>query len=185
MKIDPVLKSVYGHKKTKKNFNTLISQHSKIINALYSRYGSCFDSKDDFLSESYIVIFECIQDFDPERGLDINVYIYTKLKWRMYSISRQNRSRKSRFVLCESIPDCEHYDNYKSLEIQSYIDIYDYLNHLRPRQRTAVIYRYLCDQSYEAIALQMNVKEATVRSLVRHGLNRLRTVLPINFSSGV
>lgn len=183
MKPNTVPTSFSACKNSKNGFITITAQHEKILSILYSQYRSSFDSKDDFLSESYITILECLQDYDPNRGLDLNVYIYTKLKWRMYSISRQNRSRNSRFIVTDEVPESHHIDNYRDLEDKSIIKIYDYMLYLHPRQKMALVYRYLYDQPYEKIALHMNVKEATVRSLVRHGLNRLRSLLPVDFSS--
>lgn len=48
---------------------------------------------------------------------------------------------------------------------------------LPPQQRAALVLRFQYDQSYTQIAETLGCAEPTVRSHVRHGLNRLRTHL--------
>ena len=45
---------------------------------------------------------------------------------------------------------------------------------LPKRQRNVVIWRYYEERSYEEIASLLGVQVSTARSLLRHGLNRLR-----------
>jgi RNA polymerase sigma factor (sigma-70 family) len=54
---------------------------------------------------------------------------------------------------------------------------FELLQHLAPRQRTAVVLRYYEDLPYEQIATTMNVSVGTVKSEVSTGLRRLRELV--------
>ena len=54
----------------------------------------------------------------------------------------------------------------------------DALQTLPPKQRTAVVLRYLCDLPDDEIADILDCRPATVRSLVHRGLAALRTQIP-------
>ena len=50
---------------------------------------------------------------------------------------------------------------------------------LPPRQRKAVLARLIDQTEYSALARSMSCSEATARSLVRHGLTRVRQQAPV------
>lgn len=57
------------------------------------------------------------------------------------------------------------------------IDLRDSLAALAPKQRTAIVLRYLCDLGDADIAATLGVRQATVRSLIFRGLRELRTAM--------
>jgi RNA polymerase sigma factor (sigma-70 family) len=57
------------------------------------------------------------------------------------------------------------------------LELRDALADLSPKQRTAIVLRYLCDLADTEIAEILHCRRATVRSLVQRGLAQLRTAL--------
>ncbi|MDP9019845.1 MAG: sigma-70 family RNA polymerase sigma factor [Actinomycetota bacterium] len=57
-------------------------------------------------------------------------------------------------------------------------ELWDALLHLPYRQRAALVLRYYEDASEAAIAAALDVRPATVRSLVHRGLEKLRKEVP-------
>jgi DNA-directed RNA polymerase specialized sigma24 family protein len=52
--------------------------------------------------------------------------------------------------------------------------VWDAVRHLPPKQRSAVVQRYLLDRPYAEIAVVIGSSEAAARQNVRAGLQRLR-----------
>lgn len=57
------------------------------------------------------------------------------------------------------------------------IELRDSLAELSPKQRAAIVLRYLCDLSDADIADTLGVRQATVRSLIFRGLRELRAAM--------
>lgn len=57
------------------------------------------------------------------------------------------------------------------------VELQDALQHLRLRQRTAIVLRYLCDLPDGEIAEIIGCRPATVRSLIHRGLADLRRAI--------
>lgn len=61
--------------------------------------------------------------------------------------------------------------------IDSPSELWDILDRLSPRQRTALVLRYYLDLPEDDIAAILHCRPSTVRSLVQRGLDRLREEL--------
>jgi RNA polymerase sigma factor (sigma-70 family) len=57
------------------------------------------------------------------------------------------------------------------------VELQDSLAKLPPRQRTAIVLRYLCDMPDAEIADLLNCRPTTVRTLIHRGLADLRTAI--------
>jgi RNA polymerase sigma factor (sigma-70 family) len=82
----------------------------------------------------------------------------------------RNELRRSRRMSPEPPPDVV-------LEQPAMVDLLDGLRVLEPKQRAAIVLRYVDDRPDDEIAGLLGVRRATVRSLVHRGLLKLREVI--------
>lgn len=153
----------------------LIRQLKPHILGLYKRYRDVYISEADLISDSYQIIHQATREYDSNRNIPLIPFVHSRLKWGVYSIARSRRKLAQRFVPFEDSYIPSVVDDYAVLEIderkQYAISAVQYLSE---RQRTLLMLRYVEEWSYSDIAEKMEIKEATVRSLVRHALQNIR-----------
>lgn len=139
----------------------------------------------DVVQETFLRVYQHRSDYDPQYSLKTWIYsIATRLAINILNSARRKRlfflfrrEEESSDFACpqlEELPDPkatpeEHYSNQ-----QRYEQVITALNHLQPRQRTALILNKLEGLSYKEIADTIGVSLSTVESLIFRAKQKLR-----------
>lgn len=166
----------------------LLQQLQPLIRRLVRRYGADRDHQQDLNAEIYHRFLRLYEDYDPRRGipltpylirnLEVSVYTYVRSQWRADRLRadldlEEQESLPGRRGLTDPTEEWLH-RLYRADLLER---IGEALSELTPRQREAILGRYYESRTDAEIAERMNVKEATVRSLSRFGIQRLRLIL--------
>lgn len=160
----------------------LYQQFRPLVNSLLRRYGKTPELKQDLSGEIYYRFCRLVEAYDPSRGIPICAYVARMLSQSVFNYVRDYWRGESRLV---QLPD-EHQleETIGAVATPAYEDslIAEELRSALPaaiarlphRQRLVVVWRYYDNRSFEEIAEELQVKPATVRSLLRHGIAALR-----------
>jgi RNA polymerase sigma factor (sigma-70 family) len=163
-----------------------------LINGLIRRYGDTPELREDLRGEIFYRFCALIEEYDPERGIPLYAYLIRKLSTVTYAFARsQWRERQKREKLEVSLEGQEEFGTLIGGEWEDLLEqhvnevdrtdllhsLHEKISGLTERQRQVIIWRYYESFSFEEIAEKLNIKPATVRSLLRHALNNLRNQL--------
>lgn len=163
----------------------LFAEYRPLVRRLMCRYGQDAEVRQDLEGEIYLQFFRLLQEYDPRRGIPFRAYVVSHLPHLVYSVMRGRWRRENRetplapekeaLLVDESNPFADLDLGLSAEQLKSHID--RAIDLLPERQRQIVIERYYQHKDYEAIAAAMDLKPASVRSLLRTGLNTLRSRL--------
>jgi len=154
---------------------------------LLSWYGREYpELKEELPGEIYYRFSTLYAAYDPSRGIPLRPYLVRMLKASLYTYARRHRTHRRRElslegaetfpVSCLAVHPAEEWD--RSLEVDAILEALPAaLKQLSPRQQLVLRRRHGEDRSFEEIAAELQVRPATARSLLRHGLNRLRHLM--------
>ncbi len=163
--------------------DALFADLRPLIRRLTRQYGDTHEMRQDLEGEIYCRFCELLSAYDPGRGIPLKAYLVRKLISSVYTYARSQWRRQRHEVslggeseatayLGASDPTPEWDERIARRElIEKLPRAIDRLPH---RQRQVVMWRFYESRSYEEIAEVLGVCQATVRSLMRHGLNNLR-----------
>ena len=165
------------------DYATLFAELSPLVSRLIRTYAKDAEMKKDLHGEIYYQFRRLVNLYDPERGIPLRPYLVRQLTTSIYSYCRIQWRYEARYRSLEeshlaflSYHPAPHWDEEILLqEVQNSLPVA--LSKLTQRQRNVVKWRYYDACSYEEIAERMQIKPATARSLLRHGLQNLRTSL--------
>lgn len=159
---------------------TLYGEFQGLVSRLVWKYGGDAEMRKDLRGEIYYRFRLLLEAYDPTRGVPLRLYIGTALPTSVYTFARQQWRRRGREV--HLLPDTTEpapvdptplWDDALTVEMVRKA-LPAAIKKLPQRQRQVLILRYYDARSFEDIARAMNVRDATARSLLRHGLNNLR-----------
>lgn len=143
---------------------------------------------EDLIGVMYLIYRRAIMDFDPDRGVPMTAFIVKRLTTDTYSWARSEWRYRNRIVAWDLQGHDIVSDDAKNYPLDEWViklileeaiaGLPNALAQLSKRQRLAVTERFLKEQPYDVVAAMLDCKEATARSIVRHGMNTLRKVLP-------
>jgi RNA polymerase sigma factor (sigma-70 family) len=153
------------------------------VRRLIRQYGADPELRADLPGEIYTRFCDFLRMYDPTRGIPLKPYLINKLSASVYTYVRSQWRREKREVeyspeiVGETLPglailaaECER----ELLLADVTRRLPELIQLAPPRQRQVVIARFYECRSFDDIAEQLNVRPATARSLLRHGLNRMR-----------
>lgn len=163
---------------------TLFADFQPLVRRLIRQYGEDPELRQDLAGEIYCRFCNLVDAYDPSRGIPLRAYIVRTLTASVYTYSRSQWRRQHREVSLEA-------DNGTVEPAESFLDpssqwdsalmtqevlntLPESIAQLPLRQRQVVIWRYYESRSFEEIAEMLQIRPATARSLLRHGLNNLR-----------
>jgi RNA polymerase sigma factor (sigma-70 family) len=161
----------------------LFAEFQPLVRRLIRQYGNDAETRKDLEGEVYYLFCSLLHAYDPTRGVPLKPDLVRNLTASVYTLVRSQWRRQRREVSLDwdsgrSEPTDGHdpstewdHDMVTEQVLQALPKI---IAHLPTRQRQVVISRYYDGESFEQIALRLNIQPATVRSLLRHGLNALR-----------
>jgi RNA polymerase sigma factor (sigma-70 family) len=158
----------------------LFAQFRPLVNRLLRKYADTPERRNDLQGEIFCLFCELIEAFDPSRGVPLKAYLVHQLTSATYTEARKhwrNQKREISLELYEEIPTKEDPtkkwdDEILLQQIRSLLPAS--IARLPTRQRQVVLWRYYDHLSFEEIAERLDIQPATVRSLLRHGMNALR-----------
>lgn len=169
----------------------LYGEFQPLIRRLLWQYGEDREFRADLEGELYCRFCELLEAYDPSRGIPLRPYLVRNLTLAAYTTRRRHWLRQSREVRVDatileanSSPSGagEHEDpsgswDDKLMMQQLEGQITTAIQQLPQRQRQVVVLRYYQSYSFEEIAEVLRIKPATARSLLRHGIAKLRTLV--------
>jgi RNA polymerase sigma factor (sigma-70 family) len=150
--------------------------------------GDDADLSEDLGGELYLRFRRLLDEYDPARGIPLRPYLIRKLSAAAYTYARQRWQSRRREVGLEADLDggalllmsdpTPAWD--EALSAQQFHDaLLDSIERLPRRQRQVIVSRYYEHHSFEEIAKKMDIRPATARSLLRHGLSALRKQMQV------
>lgn len=154
-----------------------------LVRRLIRQYGADPELRQDLPGEIYTRFCDFLRMYDPARGIPLKPYLINKLSASVYTYVRSQWRRERREVGLESelgesvlaeaeAPPTEWDQGLMVADVVRMLP--EVISHVPPRQRQVVIARFYEGRSFEDIAEQLGIRPATARSLLRHGLNRMR-----------
>lgn len=163
--------------------DALYAELQPLVRRLMRQYGDTYEMRQDMEGEIYCRYCELLDAYDPSRGVPLRAYVVRKLISSVYTFARsQWRRRRHEVSLDLEVelserpgqvnPSAEWDQELMKKELLKALP--SAIAGLPVRQRQVVIWRYYEGRSYDEIAEMLGICQATVRSLMRHGLNNLR-----------
>ena len=162
--------------------DALFAEFGPLVRRLISQYAKDAELRQDMVGEIYFRFCALLDAYDPSRNVPVRAYIVRQLNASIYTYARQQWRHQEREFSTDDMGDCfsdraedptGSWDDALVLKDFSQA-LPSLLSKLPKRQAKVVIWRYYDDVSFEEIAERLEVKTATARSLLRHGLNQLR-----------
>jgi RNA polymerase sigma factor (sigma-70 family) len=157
-----------------------------LVRRLIRQYGTDPELRQDLPGEIYCRFCRLLEDYDPTRGVPLKPYLVSKLTSAVYTFARSNWRRERREVgldaetgavlAAQPEGEPEAWEHEERL-VEVLRQLPAVLARVPPRQRQVVVARFYEGRSFEDIAEILGVQPATARSLLRHGLNRMRAVI--------
>lgn len=157
-----------------------------LVRRLIRQYGADPELRQDLPGEIYTRFCEYLGSYDPGRGIPLKPYLINKLTASVYTYVRSQWRREKREVELDADlgvavapePAAVAAEWERELMIADVIRLLpEVIRQVPPRQRQVVVARFYEGRSFDDIAEQLNIRPATARSLLRHGLNRMRQEL--------
>ena len=167
----------------------LFAEFQPLVRRLIRQYGETAERRDDLTGEIYYRFCVLVDAYDPGRGVPLRPYLVHQLNASVYTYARQQwricrrevsldaaAASASPFHAYDPVADWDHA---LSLENVRHT-LAEAISELPERQRKVLTWRYYEDRSFEQIAHSLQIEQSSARSLLRHGLNKLRalSVLP-------
>ena len=158
------------------SFSRLVEIYNRsIFNLCYRMLGNANDAE-DAAQEAFIRAFKAIHRYDPTRKFST---------WLMsiasnYCIDQHRRKKLPSFSM-DSMEEPNFGDNSPSLEGQimngeKSEEVMQLLEHLKPKDKSAIIMRYWYDYSYEEISEVLSITTSAVKSRLHRARNQLADV---------
>jgi RNA polymerase sigma factor (sigma-70 family) len=165
------------------NREALYQEFQPLVRRLIRQYGDCPELRQDLAGEIYYRFCWLLEVYDPGRGVPLKPYLVRQLTASVYTFARHGWIRQRREVSYDqkvevgypgSKTDPTPEWNHKLAMEQVIRSLPDAIANLPKRQRQVVVWRYYEQRPFADIAALLQVKPATARSLLRHGINSLR-----------
>jgi RNA polymerase sigma factor (sigma-70 family) len=165
--------------------DALYEEFQPLVRRLMRQYGETPEQREELQGEIYLRFCEILAAYEPGRGVPLRPYLVRMLTASVYTYSRAHWRRKDRelsleveFALGEPAgedPSTEWLGSLAQEAVLAQLPLL--IARLPQRQQQVVIGRYYENCSFAELAERLQVQQATVRSLLRHGLNNLRRAL--------
>lgn len=172
-----------GKRSAQSEREALYAEFLPLVHQLIRKYGGTYEMRKDLEGEIYYRFCMLLTAYDPSRGVPLKPYLVYQLKTSVYTFARREWRQNKREIVFEAREEVPHLVD-PSIEWDEEIALQQVRNllpgaiaNLPLRQRQVVLWRYFEHRSFEEIAELMNIKVATTRSILRHGLNNLRARL--------
>ncbi len=166
----------------------LYAEFQPLVRRLMRQYGDTAERREDLKGEIYYRFCLLIEAYNPERGVPLRPYLVRQLGASVYTYVRQQwRNQQREVSLNSSLSEVDPAHSYDPRDDWDHAlsfkkvcaTLAEAIRVLPERQRKVLILRYYEDRSFEEIAGRLQIKAASVRSLLRHGINRLRDSAPL------
>lgn len=163
--------------------DALYQDFQPLVRRLIRQYGQTPEFRQDLEGEIYYRFCRLLDVFDCERGIPLRPYLVRQLTASVYTFARHHWRLSKREVELKAEasaneapaqldPTGEWIDALSQQDVMALVS--KSLGRIPLRQQRIVLWRYYDELSFDEIADHLQVQPATVRSLLRHGLNNLR-----------
>jgi len=163
--------------------DALYAEFQPLVRRLTRKYGSTPEMREEMVGEIYHRFCALFDAHDPDRGIPLRQYLVRMLTASVYTYARSQWRQQSRETQLEPIvedqdpalvtnPSADWDADLMQQQVLSSLP--EAIACLPARQKKVVIWRYYDGRSFEEIADLLQVRPATARSLLRHGLASLR-----------
>lgn len=162
--------------------DALFAALTPLVKRLCWRYGIDAEMRQDLIGEIYYRLSLLLNSYDPSQGVPLYPYLVRQLTASLHTFARQRRCRQRREIHLDTLQDghealvClpEEEWNHRIVSQQRMNRITHSLQRLPRRQQEVVMWRFFDELSFQEIAERLGIQESTARSLLRHGLAKLR-----------
>lgn len=161
---------------------SLYLDFAPLVKRLIRQYGKTVDQRQDLEGEIYCQFCAHLDAYDPHRGVPLRPYIVRLLSASVFTHVRKQWKLEERETAMDQSDDSHPafavdptptwMHNVSQQQVIASLPLS--LSQLPDRQRKVVILRYYEQRSFEEIGEFLEIKPATARSLLRHGLTSLR-----------
>jgi RNA polymerase sigma-70 factor (ECF subfamily) len=133
---------------------------------------------EDATQETFVRAYRALAGYDADRirAIELRPWVWTIALNVCRNRARAGRRRREQHI--DDVSTVASDDPAADATATADLAVWrSRLSHLSASQRTGVVLRYVVDLSYAEIAEATGRREATIRSDVRRGLERLRTII--------
>ena len=179
MNEEAILKKI---KENPSNFSELFTLYYKPIFGYIFRRIAVFEDSADIASETFLKAFQHIHQF-TYKGISIKVWLYRIATNEInlhYRKEKKHRSIISQDILDNQIIFKQQLEQDREVlekELQpheQYIHVLEQLKTLPEKYQTVIALRYFEGKDNKEIALILDIKEGTLKSLLSRGVEKLR-----------
>jgi RNA polymerase sigma factor (sigma-70 family) len=163
--------------------NLLFAEFTPYVRSLIRRLTDDAEMRKDLHGEAWLVFRSLVERYDPARGIPLRPYLVCQLRSHLFSQCRSRRGIMRRETCISAVESPSRAQADPTTEWDRQIELRrlasalpEMLSHVPLRQRRVILWRYFDGMTFEEIAERLRVQPATARSLLRHGLNRLRAL---------
>lgn len=166
----------------------LYQQLQPLIRRLLQTYGGAPEARQDLQGEIYLHFRQLLAAYDPNRGIPLRAYLIHQLRFTTYTHVRSQWRHRKREISYEEWTDNDPLrlremtnpwedctEELHREQVQACLP--QAIAQLSHRQQHIVRRWFFESRSYAELAEELDITEATVRSLMRHALNNLRRQL--------
>jgi RNA polymerase sigma-70 factor, ECF subfamily len=169
-------------KENPSNFSAFFKLYYKPIFGYIFRRIGVFDDSADIASETFLKAFQHIHQF-TYRGISIKVWLY-RIASNEINLHFRNQHKQLSFIdnnlSAEKIIFKKQLEQDKEIlerelkQHQQYFQVLEQLKTLPDKYQTVIALRYFEGKDNKEIALILNIKEGTLKSLLSRGVEKLR-----------
>ncbi len=168
--------------------DALYAEFAPLVARLKRQYGDDAEIRNDLEGEIYYRFCLLLQAYDPSRNIPLRPYIVRQLSISIFNYAKQNW-RNNRRELSLELFTAESTTNQSedptsdwddALELKSLKGVLpNAFDKLSDRQYKILVWRYYDELGFEEIASRLDIQPSSVRSLLRHAINNMRSSLAI------
>jgi RNA polymerase sigma-70 factor, ECF subfamily len=152
-------------------------RHGGAVFALARRVLGDVSRAEEIVQEIFLRLWNQPERFDPERG-SLRSFLLAQTHGRSIDVlrsegARKNREAKEARAAAESGYDLEH----EVWDMAVAESVRHAVLELPDEERKAIELAYFGGRTYREVAVELGAPEGTVKSRIRNGLKRMRTVL--------
>lgn len=153
-----------------------VETYGSVVNGMAMRVLGNATLAEEVVQDTFLAMWRRPGAYDPERG-SLKSFLVSIARNKSVDVVRKEESvKRSRDALLAEFP-CEPRIEAFASELEDRTEVAAALYRIPEAQRHALVLAYFGGRTYRQVADELRVPEGTIKTRMRDGLRRLRTIL--------